>query len=312
MPFAVEKDGVRSMSSIRVWTFEEFVTTEMADDPHLVDPLIPASGITLMHGPAGAGKSALGFHLVDVLHRGKEFLGLPSVRANALYLNLEMPMQGLHFRLKNAGFKPKSYLINHPPIDLLQQGFMLTPLYRELRKIVLDELNIQCIVIDNLGTLSTQSTGNDEVARRCIAILREWFDDRAVVVIHHNRKMKFNAMTGEWIVSDEDAAGSKYWINSAVSVIHVKRENAEVRVVKHTKSQVMRMLDEEVKFTLGDNGITVTLWRKEKALELAEIELRQQQGDKWDQLPEKEKVKLLAEKLQKSPATIYRWRQGKE
>ena len=294
---------------IKVWQFDEFVDSDLPELPYLVDPLIPKFGITMLHGPAGAGKSALGFHLVESLQRGGSFLGQPTVKSNALYLNLEMPMQGLHYRLKTAGFRPPAYLINHPPIDMLQQGFQLTPMYRELRSVVMD-LGIDCIVIDNLGTLSTQSTGNDDTARRSIAMLREWFDDRSVVMIHHNRKMKFNQLTGEWVVSDEDASGSKYWINSAVSVLHVKKDNSGMRSLKHTKSQVMKMLDEELKFVLGADGVGVTLWNPNEKLAEAEGVLRKKHPD-WDQKPEAERVKLLATLLGKSTATIYRWREEK-
>jgi len=297
-------------STIKVWTFDDFISTEIPEEPYLVNPLIPKHGVTLMHGPAGAGKSALGFHLVEKLHNGEEFLGLETVRANSLYLNLEMPQQGLHYRLKKAGFGPKAYLINHPPIEMLQPGFQSSVVYRELKSIV-EDLGVECVVIDNLGTLSTESTSDDNVARKAIAILREWFSDRAVVVIHHNRKMKFNQNSGEWVVSDEDASGSKYWINSSASVIHVKHINGDLRVVAHTKSQIMKMLEREVKFQLADDGIHIEIYDTREQLLKAEANFRRLNPD-WDQTPEVQKVAHLANVLGKSTATIYRWRKQGE
>lgn len=301
--------------TVTVQSFQEFISAEVPQQPHLVDPLIPSSGITLIHGPAGAGKSALGFHLVSALARGAPFLGISTVKTSALYINLEMPLLVLQVRLKNAGFGPQdAYLINHPPVDLLQPSFRLTPEFSEIRRVVHD-LNIGCVVIDNAGTLTAQSTSDDQTARGIIAFLRDWFDDRAVCLIHHDRKLWRNPQTGELVNSDEDASGSKYWINSSVSVIHVYKTNGEVRVMKHTKSQAMAQLQEPVKFVLGDDGIKIELWDRKKGdeaaakLTSAELELRQVHQD-WDEKSETEKVQLIAQHLNTTTRTVWRWKRA--
>src|SRR5262249_4451006 len=84
-----------------------------------VEEMIPAYGVTLLHGKSSAGKSALAWEIANAVQTGKPLLGLRTVKTDVLYISLDMTQRSLlgrwrgstkHPKPKEEQFKPNFYI----------------------------------------------------------------------------------------------------------------------------------------------------------------------------------------------------------
>src|SRR4051794_40559621 len=64
----------------------------------LVDEMIPSAGVTFLHGPTTAGKSALAWAIGNAVQTGKPLFGLPTIKARVLFVSLDMAEAPLKMR----------------------------------------------------------------------------------------------------------------------------------------------------------------------------------------------------------------------
>ncbi len=74
----------------------------------LVDGMIPSTGVTFLHGPTTAGKSALTWAIGNAVQTGKPLFGLQTVKTEVLFVSLDMAKDPLKMRWFGTKDKPKA------------------------------------------------------------------------------------------------------------------------------------------------------------------------------------------------------------
>lgn len=292
-------------------TYEEMKLLELPTESFIIDPIIPQSGITIIHGSTDSGKSTLMFTLQDVIERGVDFYEMKVVKAKTLYVNLDMPLSLFVHRVLGAVPTLEGRAVPYlEPFDILHPEFHNTLTFHELGGYVRDE-GIEVIFIDTLSDIVKGSLSDDIIVLGIYRELRSWFPKSSIIISHHDRKLKFSSTTGEWQgPHDEDATGSQFWRAKAQSALHLYKVNDVVRELKHTKSHGGEKYPHELRMTLDDTGTRMLPHMKGgdavKKWLTYEQELEKKAG--WNELGEEEKVKAVAEAAGVHERTAWRWR----
>lgn len=293
----------------------KFINEDIQKEPFLVEPYIPRSGIVFFYGAPGAGKSVFTWNLANTIANGAVFLGHPSCGSEkVLFVNLDMPKFGLHYRWKQAGFQPQFDLVISTPFNCISNMFPLSDTYKQLKEIVKNG-GYSLIIFDALGEVCLGgSTSSDELPMQVYGCFREWFPNTCIMFIHHDRKRKVLDTGGLAPATHEDFSGSQYWLAYSTVAIHLYRRGGEVRVLDHTKSQVTELLEPK-QIYLDESGVSVALWdehqqaNEAKMLEDAYV-LAAKVNPNWGKLNDTQRIKLVATLTGKSVRTLWRWKKA--
>src|SRR5262245_13569920 len=215
---------------LEIYTGKEFIETEVKIPPYLVLPFIPTTGIVMFHGSPGIGKSTLTWQLANDLQRGEAFLGKKVEQTRVLLICLDMPKYAVWHRWKGAGFEPNFDIAFDDPFDCLAPNFRATNRFKTLQEVV-KKANYGLVIVDALAEVHTKSMNADEVPGQVYALFREWFPDRCVMFIHHDRKHKILESGNAAEPTREDALGSTYWRALAQTTLHLYRLGDITRLV---------------------------------------------------------------------------------
>lgn len=234
-----------------VYNFQEFMDLEVHIE-WLVEGLLSQTGMGIITGPPGVGKTQLGIQLAHHLALGKEeFLGWrnPSGAKKVLFLSLEMGVVQLkHFMSaiakgysdtitlsRNLFFAPFGVGI---PFDRLEGQALLTSL--------LDEYKPDVVFVDSLQKITSKEM-TDELATK---MLMEYLDGLrekykvAMYMIHHNRKAPAD---GSREIRLEDMYGSQF---IAANVDFVLNLRSQMRGVVTVDSLKVRLAEERPPFDI--------------------------------------------------------------
>jgi hypothetical protein len=109
---SAKEEEVEGIESMQVYTLTDLLTTTFEKPPMFVDPLIPATGITLLAGASGSLKTAVVADLFLAMFEKRLWLGhytVPDCR-RILYLDGEIGIQALQVRLMSMGAQPSDNL----------------------------------------------------------------------------------------------------------------------------------------------------------------------------------------------------------
>lgn len=281
---------------------------ETVEESFLIEPIIPASGITLLHGSTDAGKSTLLLTLQDHISQGKDFFGMKTTQARVLYINLDMPQRLFIARVNKA--EPTLQGLVLPFVDafnVLGEGFKNTLTYSELKAAA---TGVDLLIFD---TLTDVVAGNDdETCLNAYHEFRRWFPDKAILFSHHDRKAKWNMKEGGFAnPNDEDAFGTGFWRAKAQSALHLYKINDVVRELKHTKSHCGEKYPATLRLILDNTGTRMlphdtTLEGARKWVE-AEKKLSEETKG-WSELSDTEKVRAVSEATGVSERTAWKWK----
>lgn len=248
---AKAEPGVAPQDQKLVYNFQEFMDLEVHIE-WLVEGLLSQTGMGIITGPPGVGKTQLGIQLAHHLALGKEeFLGWrnPSGAKKVLFLSLEMGVVQLkHFMSaiargyqdvialsRNLFFAPFGVGI---PFDRLEGQALLTS--------ILEEYKPDVVFVDSLQKITSKEM-TDELSTK---MLMEYLDTVrekykvAMYMIHHNRKAPAD---GSREIRLEDMYGSQF---IAANVDFVLNLRSQMRGVVTVDSLKVRLAEERPAFDI--------------------------------------------------------------
>jgi RecA-family ATPase len=277
--------------------------------PHvdmLWDPLVPAYGTTLIHGPGGCGKSAVVWGLMNAMQDGEHYLGLNVARANCLLISFDMS-KFAHNERWGTKFTPRFDICYENKLDATNPAFKMTQLYGEVQKVV-KERAIKLVVIDALsGLILGHKASDDDTATAVMAALDVWLPETAKLLIHHDRKTRYGGDGKPLEPTSNDFLGSAMWRNNAISQVHMWKLGEHVSALTHEKSQVSCQHDEQLKLYMDMHG-EVELWNQKRADDVIQKFYVGIEELGLQDTPATRQVEALAAHYGVGVATIYRWK----
>jgi hypothetical protein len=244
----------------------EAVRAALPPIEQLLNPIVPAYGKTLLHGPPGSGKSAVMWGIGNAVVTGASYLGLESKRANVLLISTDMSLYELKHRW-NTAFVPLFDLVCLPGFDCTKAVFKTSLVYNLVRHYVADN-QIQLVMVDALGGIhSGRSARDDEVADEVDHRLSEWLPDVSYLLLGHDRKLRYNRDGEPMEPGPEDFLGSQKWRANATTQLHMWPVGEYISVLQHAKSQVAARLQDKIKLYIDLHG-RAELWNEHRAGEV--------------------------------------------
>ncbi len=182
---------------LKVYGIADFLSLQIPPRKHLLYPIIPEQGLTMLYAERGTGKTFAALHIAyAVASGGSVFSWQAEHPSPVLYLDGEMPCHALQVRLANivALYEKcpphENYLRILTP-DL--QGDMLMPnIATPLGQADLEPhlQGVKLVVVDNIATLARTCRSNDEDAWKPVQdwLLRLRRRGISVLLIHHTSK----------------------------------------------------------------------------------------------------------------------------
>lgn len=265
------------------YKLDDFLKLSFERD-YLINPLLPAAGIALLHGKGGHGKTQLAFTMMNEVTRGGVLLRkYPARQGRVLYFQFDMPEQLFQERLIKAseafdettsiGVSPY-----HKPINILEEG----PKQQIADHIAAFEPDL--IIFDTLRKIHPYDENDNAVPSLVYGAITEIAGGASVVVIHHDRKASTNQQQTDK-GSEEDAResfrGARAWVDDCDLGIRLRMRRGGKVLMDFSK---LRCAPQET-MTLAMNQETLLLeprgpetaaewakeiWRKEKPQDTAE------------------------------------------
>jgi archaellum biogenesis ATPase FlaH len=167
----------------------------------IVNGLIPARGVTIIAGEAGAGKTWLALLLAQAITFGNDFLGRSTLNTQVLYLDRENPLSLVRDRLKvlfggASKFRPWGLWCQDEP-----------PLIGDSRLLEFAKAE-PLIIIDSMIRFHRADENSATQMAPIMAFLRELATAGAsIVVLHHKAKSETSSYRGSSdIIAGADAA----------------------------------------------------------------------------------------------------------
>lgn len=293
---------------IRIVKAEEWPAVSAALPPIglLLDPLIPARGKTLLHGPPGSGKSAMMWGVGNAVALGDDYLGLKTKRGRALLVSTDMSLYELKHRWSDS-FTPLFDILALPGFDCTKPQFTKSALYSAVKNYV-EQANIQLVMFDALGGIhSGRSARDDEVADQVDHCLSAWLPDAGLLLLGHDRKMRFTRDGDVMEPGVEDFLGSQKWRANMTSQIHMWPVADYVSKIRHDKCQVALRLPEAIKLYIDIHG-RAELWNEYRSKEVITMYRDAIVRLGLKNVPIMQQITTIARHYNKSERTIKRWR----
>lgn len=272
----------------------------------LLDPFVPARGKTLLHGPPGSGKSAMMWGIGNAVTLGESYLQRATKRGRVMLISTDMSLYELKARWGDS-FTPLFDILALPGFDCTKQGFDKTPLYAAVQKHVEQE-KIDLVMIDALGGIhSGRSAREDEVADAVDHLLSRWLPDTGLLLLGHDRKMRFTKDGDPLDPSVEDFLGSQKWRANMTSQVHMWATGDYISKVQHAKCQVAPVYPEPIKLYIDIHG-RAELWNARRAIEVSTLYQDAVKLLRLETANATVQIAAVAEHYGKSERTIKRWR----
>jgi hypothetical protein len=279
----------------------------LAPAESLFPPLVPAHSLTMLHGPPGCGKSALLWGVGDAIARGIPYLGIPTVQANTMLISVDMNKHQLKHRWQET-FNPAFDPCPVDKFNCLDPSFKTSNFYTDARKFIAAR-NIRLVMIDALSGIALgHSAKDDEVANAVAAALVQWLGTSpAIILLHHDRKQRFTPQGQPIPPGDEDFSGSQQWRGNCTSQLHMWVTGPHRSALKHAKSQVDVLLEEELSLYIDLHG-KAELWQQHRADEVARKWLDTVILLHLKDLPLMDQYEAVAKHHDVAVRTVQRWR----
>lgn len=160
-------DGVRALSALRALSAEELLAADVAPREMVLDPILPAQGLTMLHSARGAGKTYLALETADAVSCGRRCLRWNAPKARrVLYVDGELPATVLRSRLasiiagaEDATRSAEMLRIISPDFQDRPMPDLSGPAGQQMIEAHLD--GVQLLILDNLSCLCRSGRENE-------------------------------------------------------------------------------------------------------------------------------------------------------
>jgi len=177
---------------LRGFVVEDFAEMDFPDTEHYLEPILPAAGATVLHGPKGNGKSRLVMSISKTIALNSTLLDWKSGRVGrVLYVDGELPQRTMKLRTKRLGSTNRNMIVVSR-YHQLQRGVRMGKLTsKELRDEidhVVEEDKIDVIVLDSYSSLVGEAEDADGLKQW--PAIEDWImehrgNGRSVLLIMH-------------------------------------------------------------------------------------------------------------------------------
>jgi RecA-family ATPase len=276
------------------------LTTLLAEpdtDPQwLISPILPAQGITFLHGRFSLGKSPLTWKIAQAVSDGTPFFRMPvNTSGPVLYIEVDTPERQVKPRLRLMTPVAKQvYMANgYPRLNLMTNSspevIELTRAYEDIKPVL--------VIINTLRKVHDFDQNVAETPNLVYSNLLSRFPNSALMIVHHDRK---SSSVEDFSDQDERFSGSQSWANDATIALHLRSINKAERRLELvvTKSQVSAT-GSCMKFTLSEDGTNFIESDEERAQTIF--------ASLPDSMKKEEKIHVVMDQLKKSRSTVYNY-----
>ncbi len=185
---------------LKVRSLEQLVSaTDIEPEEMILDPWLPCSGLAMIAGWRGVGKTMLALGCALAIGSGTELLGWKAPKARrVLYVDGEMALAQMRDRTMALLYGNEVWVQGAPNVTLLshadqESGIPNLVRYARSRRdieAVMDEEEIEVLFLDNISALCNSEAENDVESW---AVMQEWLVrlrrlGKTVVLLHHAGK----------------------------------------------------------------------------------------------------------------------------
>lgn len=225
---------------------EDILLAEQAP-AFVCDPLVPAEGVTFIHGPKSVGKSPFIWTLARAVASGGRFLGMPTRQGRVLVVEIDSPKSAVQRRYKLIPDVPQGWF------TLWGAAFNIFRTEHPLCAAMLEaaqKIDPNLVILNTLRKAHPYDDKESQVPSQFYRRFEELFPGAARIVVHHDRKPSAEANT-----PDHAQSGSEAWRNDAQSVIHLEKAGKGRMKVSHTASQVSECLEPFTVYFVEGNSL---------------------------------------------------------
>lgn len=244
-----------------------FTAKDLHPTGQYVENMIPSTGSVLLFGTSGVGKTTFACNMMNSIKGKQQFLGRNTNLTNCMFLSLDTPEELVKerwVRNKPLPFQQQFSFVPYGAFDCLHPQFQESPLWTKLGAYV-REKKIGLVVVDSLRDVFDGEMNNDNNTQKVYSIFQEWFNRATVIFIHHTRKAPI--MNGKIVEGnvDDEATGSKYWINKAQVSLYLKPVREQILKLQMGKSQCFKQWNYPILLEMDE--MQVSEWDKAKTLQ---------------------------------------------
>lgn len=185
----------------------------------LVEPIIPAGGIVMLHGPKTAGKTQLALTLGCAVATGGTFLGEYScLPGHVIFIEVDMPLPLLQNRIQIAPETDPIWFLHSEPFDVVR---LAAGQPKPDAIAAAQSFSPALVIVDSLRKTHALDENDSSTPSRVYAAWQSLFPHACLAFMHHDRKKPTDPSA--WLHPEEAARGTGAWLDDADTGLHLDK-----------------------------------------------------------------------------------------
>lgn len=183
----------------------------------LVEPIIPAGGIVMLHGPKTAGKTQLALTLAHAITTSGTFLNEYRCQTGSVaFVEADMPLPLLQERVRLAPEIDDIWFLHAEPFNVLALGGALPDAF-----LALQQAQPALVIVDSLRKTFLGDENDSGTPSRVYGAWRRLFPTACLAFMHHDRKKPTDPEAHHH--PEEAARGTSAWLDDADTGLHLDK-----------------------------------------------------------------------------------------